>query len=84
MSAIQILRKVNETAANISMYVGLIFVVYSMLKNNDFTQEPEITATIFIFLILFSIFRFISYKFLISDIKNNQDSFIRIEIDNRK
>ncbi len=84
MKTLNILRNINETAANISMYVGLIFVVYSMLKNNDFAQEPEITAIIVFFFVLFSIFRFISYKFIISDIRNNKDSFIRVEIDNRK
>lgn len=84
MITIKNIRKINEAAANISMYVGLIFVVYSMLKNNDFSQEPEITAIIAFFFTLFSIFRFISYKFIISDIRNNKDSFIKIEIDNRK
>lgn len=84
MKTLNILRNINEAAANISMYVGLIFVVYSMFKNNDFSQEPEITAIIAFFFALFSIFRFISYKFIISAIRNNKDSFFKIEIDNRK
>lgn len=84
MKKVNILRNINECAANVSMYVGLIFVVYNMLKNNDFSDEPEITAIILLSLILFSIFRFISYRFLVRDILNNDEQFIWSKIDNGK
>lgn len=74
-------RNINESAGNISMYVGLILVVYSMLKDNDFSREPVVTLMIFVSLFLFGIFRYISYRYLISDIRNNNESFINIQID---
>lgn len=78
------LRLINEKAGNISMYVGLIFVFYSMYKENDFSSEPAVTLVILISLLLFGLFRFISFRYLISDIRNNSEPFITTQIDNRK
>jgi len=84
MNTKKLFKEINESASNISMYVGLICVIYSMLKNNDFSSEPIVTLVIFVSLILFGIFRYISYRQLISEIRNNNEKFISIQIDNWK
>ncbi len=76
-----IIKNILNSSSNISMYVGLIFVAYNMLKDNDFSSEPAVTAIIIISLLIFSILRYVSYRITIEEIRNNQDSFISYKID---
>ncbi len=75
------IKSIVDSSANIAMYVGLIFVAYSMFRNNDFSSEPAVTAVIFISALAFSIFRYTYYKILISEIKNNNTPFVSYKID---
>lgn len=67
-----------ESIKNISMYVGIIFTIANMLKNNDFSSQPEITLIIGVSFVIFMISNLISYKLMIGKIKNNKDDFIKV------
>ncbi len=75
------LKNTIDSSANISMYVGLIFVAYSMFRDNDFSSEPAVTAIIIISGLAFSLFRYTYYKILVNEIKNNNTPFISYRID---
>ncbi len=75
------IKSIVDSSGNIAMYVGLIFVAYSMFKNNDFSSEPAVTAIIILSLIMFSLLRYIHYKILVREIRKNESPFISYEID---